>query len=74
MLLHRPDEKGDPFAPYPYVDHNHQTLADYIAMFLDKGVNYTEEKLDRSYLELISEVQTAGTAHTYQPPLFVKPS
>ncbi len=74
VLLHRPDEKGDPFAPYPYVDHNHQTLADYIAMFLDKGVNYTEEKLDRSYLELISEVQTAGTAHTYQPPIFVKPS
>ncbi|MAI07419.1 MAG: hypothetical protein CMF61_00535 [Magnetococcales bacterium] len=55
VLLHREGEQGEPFPNYDYVDHTHQKLEDYLQMFLDKGVNYTEEKLERSLEELVSE-------------------
>lgn len=58
VLLHTPTEKGDPFPDISYVDHTHQTLENYLEVFLDKGVSYTEEKLNRSVFELISENQT----------------
>lgn len=65
VLLHRPDQKGEPFPDYDYVDHTHQTLEDYLQMFLEKGVNYTEEKLDRTLAELLSETQPLGATSIY---------
>lgn len=65
VLLHRPDTRGEPFPNYHYVDHAHQTLEDYISMFLDKGVNYTEEKLDRSLAELVYESQIFGIGYLH---------
>jgi FMN phosphatase YigB (HAD superfamily) len=64
VLLHRPDAKGDPFPDYLFVDHTHQSLEDYLSMFLDKGVNYTKEKLDRALAELLYENQPFCIRHT----------
>lgn len=69
VLLHRPDEKGEPFPNFDYVDHTHQTLEDYLTMFLDKGINYTENKQVRSLAEIEWENRSVGKNTVYMNAL-----
>ena len=64
VLLQRPNDLGEPLPDYPYVDHTHQTQ-DYLWMFLDKGINYTENKQDRHFLESYSENTISGASFGY---------
>lgn len=65
VLLHGPDKKGEPFPDYDYVDHTHQTLEDYVEMFLKKGISYTETKCDRTVAEMVGENPTYGARVPY---------
>ncbi|MFT7144555.1 MAG: FMN phosphatase YigB (HAD superfamily) [bacterium] len=57
------DEEDD-LPEASYADHSHNTLEDYLEMFLQKGVSYTEEKFDRSVFEIMWENQTLGASQS----------